>query len=364
MTIHKNKNRPYEQYWHDGLTLKQNYQRCAALEKLRRLPHQAIFKLAAKGRQFVSSSRRMPVRDESTMYFFARSFRKGVLEDVVQFTLGRGKKLHIERIVLCSEMRVARTPSCYWIRQLIHAQAGYSPAIHVDEFRTNLTPPIFIDEFERSLPRLKGYKYRGSWIPCAWSAREYGLDDWKRQLSSASPRRLESALTKFLWRHHIDTSEELDRTISETLSPLLVRCLWIPRPSLGILAIRQLERFNPRHPQRVSQHLVPLSLAPDVETRLHLIAILESLDPEDNDKPMWRIIKNLLTDESAAVRKRAIETLYLQRGSLARAGTFEAARLLKEIAQRDPDPEVARSAGEKLIDRGHANWRAGGSGFA
>jgi hypothetical protein len=344
-------NRHRAQHWHDAYALKQNYERCNAVEKLRRLPHQTIFKLAEEdGRQFVSLSRRIPKRLDMGWYFFARSVRKGVFKDVVQVQVERGRnRLRVERIVLCTEMRVARTPSSYWIRQLIHAQAGYSPAIHVDEFLANWDVPLFSDEIEGSLPRSNGYKYRGLWVPCAWSEREYDLNGWKKRLSTGSARQLISNVTRFLDQyHHVNISDALDRTIRETLTPLLVKCLRIPNPELGTLALRTLDRFDPRHPERNSRYLLPLSLDPDPKMRLHVIAIQGGLIAEDRDRPGWRIIENLLQDESAQVRQRAIEALHLQHGVLMQARTHDALRMIEDMAKRDPDRLVAAAAVEKL----------------
>jgi hypothetical protein len=141
--------------WGQAYSLKHNYDRCAVLEKMRRLSHRTIFQLAEAGRRFVSCSRRIPKRLHAQWYFFSRSCRKGVMKDVVQVEVKRGvKHLSVERIVLCTEMRVARTPRHYWIRQSIHAQAGYSPAIHVDEFLSGYNEQLFAADIEQSLPKL------------------------------------------------------------------------------------------------------------------------------------------------------------------------------------------------------------------
>jgi hypothetical protein len=340
---------PAEQ-WRDAYSLKQNYERCAVLEKMRRLPHRVLFQLAGKNRRFISRSRKIPKQLEYEEYVFASTARKGVMKDVVVVGIKRGARhLHIERIILCTEMRVARTPECYWIRQLIHAQAGYSPAIHVDEYLSGCTKPRFANDFEDSLPRLKGYKYRGLWVPCAWSAREYQLSDWKRRLNSQSRPQLEIALREFLEQYLLrKTSHELDREIQEALTPVLVKCLWIPQESVGELALRILQRFSLAHPEQAARHLIPLSVASEEKIRLHLIALLKTLVPDDRADAVWEIIQNLLRDPSAVVRRRAIESLFLQRGGQAPSHTFIAARLLADIAEHDPDRTVARGAAAKL----------------
>jgi len=316
-----NRKRNPAEEWRDAYSLKQNYERCAVLERMRRLPHQAIFKLAGIDRRFVSRSRKIPKRLDYKEYVFARSARKGVMKDVVLVGIKRGtSRLHIERIILCTEMRVACTPRYYWYRQLIHAQAGYSPAIHVDEYLSGFTEPRFAEDIERSLPRLKGYKYRGLWVTCDWSAKEFGLNDWKRRLKIRSLPELATALIEFLDRYRFrKRSRKVDREIQEALTPLLVKCLWIPKPSIGSLVLQILQEFSEGHPEQAARHLLPLSVASDKQTRLHLIKLLKNLVPED------------------------------------RAYTSIVVRLLAEIAESDPDKAVSHAAAGKL-----AAFREGG----
>lgn len=124
-----------DEAWRHGVELKDYSDRCAALERLRKAPIKAVFRFAAKGRKFLSRSLGMPEPSSSKWFVFARTNRNGRFKDVVLLDVERGRKhLSLYRIAFLKEMVVGRRPRGYWIREIIHAQAGHSPAVRTHTY--------------------------------------------------------------------------------------------------------------------------------------------------------------------------------------------------------------------------------------
>lgn len=213
-------------YWQQAQRLKTPADRRQELEKLLDAPWRTLLRIVKENRSLVSRSPRLPARDRSTRFFFAGGTRKNVMIDVVDIYVRQSRKRPIvEQLLICQEVRVSLTPHSYLIREQVLAAAGNlggMRVVNVDEFLCGRMDgaPVFVEDFEQCIPRLKEYKYRGLPIKCYWTSRGLRLRHWKRQLQVLSGDDLVLALRE-LWEllGLAKLTDEVRNEIQETLLP-------------------------------------------------------------------------------------------------------------------------------------------------
>ncbi len=212
--------------WEQAQRLKTPAARRLALAELLHAPWETLLSIAKENRELVSRSLRLPARDCSERYFFAGRRRNNVMTDVVDIYVTQSRRrLIVEQLLICHEVRVSLVPGYYLIREQVLAAAGCvggMRVVNVDEFLCGRDEGAleFVEDFEQRLPRLREYNYRGLRVKCHWTPRGLRLRHWQRQLQVLSGDDLEQALSE-LWEllGVARLTDEVRHRIQETLLP-------------------------------------------------------------------------------------------------------------------------------------------------
>ena len=190
----------WKSIWEESHTLRTPFERRWSLNRLLKAPWPEVLRLARKGRKRMSRSARLPDRECSKRFYYAGSWRKNVMTDVVSlYVTQTRRRLRIDQILICPTVRVGLVPNYYLIREEVRAAAGTiggGKVVHFDEFLCGRTLDelLFVDEFEAGLPQFKEFRYRGTLVKCHWTSRGLSLKSWQRRLRVQTVEDLREAL--------------------------------------------------------------------------------------------------------------------------------------------------------------------------
>lgn len=243
----------WSMHWRQAHELKTPAERRFALEKLLRAPKEAIFRVAREHRTALSRSPRLPPFGHSKRFFFAASWRKNVMIDVVVIDVTRSReRVRVDQLLICHQVCVSLVPGSYLIREKVLAAAGGIGGVrvvNVDEFLCGRIEgnAEFVPGFERCLPRLKTYDYRGFQVRCFWTTRGLGLQRWRRQLRLSSGDSLATGLADLEGLLTFARfADGVERDIRETLSPEWQRLSGSADERVSLAAKRLMNRFRGR----------------------------------------------------------------------------------------------------------------------